>query len=399
MRLGQYLMGTVLVLVGTARAIADGSHLAVVLPATAALLVWLFADVLLPRRARHEHTALWWLGIGITIWLGAVFVSSDFVWLAFIFWLLAGHLLPLLPAIAVSLALLGVVVVAPIMHHGTTTAGNIVGPLVGGAFAFGISRGYLELLREAARREALVQSLQKAQAETTNLQDELALSQRRAGELAERSRLARDIHDTVAQSFSSLRLIAHAASTATTDPEARRSLEQIEALSGEGLTDVRRIIAELTPAELDDGALGDALARMLERLEQHHGLRTAITVDRSLPTLDAVTEVALLRAAQSVLANVRNHAEATQVTVHLIDEGDSVRLDILDNGIGFAPDRVDPATSSFGLRFLRNRLRELGGDLVVESAPGEGTACSAHLPIRRGEDPALPAANERTSND
>jgi signal transduction histidine kinase len=98
-------------------------------------------------------------------------------------------------------------------------------------------------------------------------------------------------------------------------------------------------------------------------------------------------EVALLRTAQSALANVRLHAGATRVVITIADAGDSIRLDIVDDGTGFdatgwaarRPRRPDG--SGYGLRAMRARLRELGGDLDVESAPGDGVALSASVPI------------------
>src|SRR5699024_1800111 len=120
-------------------------------------------------------------------------------------------------------------------HHGYTTYANVFGPLIGGIFAFGISRGYLELLRDGREREALLDSLTQAQRETRELQDELVLAQRQQGVMAERSRLSRELHDTVAQSLSSIRLLAHAAR----EDQERDTLTQIEQLAGEGITDVR----------------------------------------------------------------------------------------------------------------------------------------------------------------
>src|SRR5699024_1252570 len=116
-------------------------------------------------------------------------------------------------------------------------------------FAFGISRGYLQLLKDAAERERLVASLRRAQAEMSELQDEIALAQRHSGAIAERTRLARDIHDTVAQALSSSRLLAHAGSGRASEPEAARTLAEVEALSGGSLAGVRRIVAAFARAE------------------------------------------------------------------------------------------------------------------------------------------------------
>jgi signal transduction histidine kinase len=229
-----------------------------------------------------------------------------------------------------------------------------------------------------------VQSLTRTQQEIVDLQDELVLTQRYSGMAAERIRIARDIHDTVAQSLPSIRLLAHAAASTGEPDGMHRALGQVETLAAEGITDIRRILAALTPAELDQGALGSALARMLQRLHDETGVVTKLQVDDTLPGLSSQTEVALLRTAQSALANVRRHAQASRVTVSLIDDGDAVRLDIIDDGRGFdvSAQRHDGGDgNSYGLGFIAGRLRELGGGLDVASRPGAGTELSAHLPI------------------
>ncbi|MEO7586578.1 MAG: sensor histidine kinase, partial [Arachnia sp.] len=329
--------------------------------------------------------ARWWL-VGLTaLWVGAVVVvSPEFVWFAFVLWLLAGHLLPRWPSVAYALLVFGVVALAPVAQMGGTTWANIFGPLIGGIFALGVSRGYLELRRDARERELLVESLTLAQEEMAGLQEELALTQRHSGAIAERTRLSRDIHDTIAQGLSSISLLTRAELDRSTGGPAERTLLQVEVLAGDSLADVRRIVAELTPSELEDHALAAAISRMLERFGAETGVSTDLRVDDTLPTLPTAHEVALLRTVQSALANVRLHASATTVVVSLLDSGDAVRLDIVDDGHGFDADTWGdrPSSgSSYGLRFMRSRLREQGGGLEIESTPGDGTALSAHLPI------------------
>ncbi|HLS34358.1 MAG TPA: sensor histidine kinase, partial [Brevibacterium sp.] len=240
-------------------------------------------------------------------------------------------------------------------------------------------------LHDAAEREQLVASLTRAQREMAELQDELALAQRHSGAIAERTRISRDIHDTVAQGLSSIRLLAHAEANRTQDSSATRTLGQVETLAGDSLADVRRIVAALTPAELEEDALAAALQRMLDRLREETGMQAELHVDDTLPILPTEVEVALLRTAQSALGNVRLHASASRVVMSLIDAEDSVRLDIIDDGTGFDVTAWEQAgggpSSSYGLQFMRSRLRELGGGLDVESTTGEGTAISVHLPI------------------
>lgn len=400
MTIGQHLMAVVLTAIGVIRAIGDGVGMPAAIISGVAILAWHTAGTILPSKTRSRSPAVWWLLGFAAIWIAAVAVSAEFVWLAFLLWLLAGHLLPLRWGLLFSGFVLTVVIVAPIPHHGTTSYANIFGPLIGGIFAFGISRGYLQLLRDAAERERLVASLTRAQAETAELQDELALAQRHSGAIAERTRISRDIHDTIAQALSSIRLLAHAGAGRTEDPDAARTLAQVETLAGDSLADVRRIVAALAPAELEDNALASALQRMLDRAHDEAGLAVELHVDDSLPILPTEVEVALLRTAQSALANVRLHARASRVVMSLIDADDTVRLDILDDGTGFDQPAWEGGTeagSSYGLRFMRARLRELGGGLDIESTPGEGTALSIHLPIRPGE--ASPTMTDTTAEE
>lgn len=385
MQVGQHAIAVLLTVVGAARAIAMGTGVAAVVAATVALLVWYAAGMTVAPTVRSARAARWWLVGLAVVWVAAVAVSAEFVWVAFLIWLLAGHLLPPWPSVAFSVLVLAVVALAPVVHGGTPSYAGFFGPLIGGVFALGISRGYLELLRDAHERERLVASLRQTQDEMAAVQEELALTQRHSGAIAERTRLSRDIHDTVAQGLSSIRLLAHAAADRTSDVDAGRALHQVEGLAGDNLADVRRIVAALAPSELEDGALAAALGRMLDRLRAETGLATELRVDDTVPSLTTTAEVALLRTAQSALANVRLHADAGRVVVSLVDADDTVRLDILDDGRGFDVGAWDATaaagTSSYGLHFMRARLRELGGGLDVESTPGDGTALSAHLPL------------------
>ncbi|MGO1879187.1 MAG: sensor histidine kinase [Microbacterium gubbeenense] len=388
MEIGQHAIALVLIAIGVIRAAGDGVALPAAIISGVAILAWHTAGTILPSKNRSRRAVVWWLIGFAVIWIAAVAVSAEFIWLAFLLWLLAGHLLPLRWGLVFAVVVLAVMIVAPILHHGATSYANVFGPLIGGIFAFGISRGYLQLLRDGAERERLVASLSRAQREMAELQDELALAQRQSGATAERTRISRDIHDTVAQALSSIRLLAHAGAARSEDEGAARTLEQVESLAGDSLADVRRIIAALAPAELEDDALAAALSRMLDRVRDEAGLAAELHVDQSLPMLPTEVEVALLRTAQSALANVRLHAQATRVVMSLIDAEDSVRLDITDDGVGFDMAQwdltPDAASASYGLRFMRSRLRELGGGLDIESAPGEGTAVSVHLPLHHG---------------
>jgi len=378
MRVIQHIITAVLLGIGAVRAIADGAPgFAVVVVAVS--FAGLYAAGALSQR-RRRSIAVWWLMGLAVVWLGMLVVSAEFVWLAFPLWLLAGYLLRGWLAVLFAAAVLAAVVAAPLVHGRALGAADVIGPLVGGLFAFGIARGYVALTREARERERLVASLVAAQAESAQLQDELAAAQRHSGAIAERTRLSRDIHDTIAQGLTSILLLARAGDTA---PDRDRAFGRIEALAQASLVDVRRIVAELAPAELDEQALPGALRRLLARLSDDTGIAALLQVDDDFPTLPTPVEVALLRTAQSALANVRRHAEASRVVVSLSAWGRSVRMDIVDDGRGFDTSTLPAAApvGGYGLRAITERLRELGGGLDVESTPGDGTALSAHIPL------------------
>ncbi|SIT67206.1 Signal transduction histidine kinase [Microbacterium sp. RU33B] len=385
-RLGQSAITLALVVIAAIRAITDGVPVPWALSPALVFAGWYFGGLVLTGRTRDPALAMWWLAGLSLIWVGAVAVSAEFVWLAFPLWLLAGFILTLPWAIGFSVTILAVVIAAPLLHAGTTSYANVIGPTVGGVFALGIARGYLALVRDGRERRRLIASLVSAQTEAAQLQDELARMQRESGAGLERTRISRDIHDTVAQALSSIGMLARSASAAP-PAEAGAVLPQIDQLARDGLVDVRRIVDDLAPSELEGSALGDALRRMLARVEEETGIRTDLHIDDTLPAMSMGAEVALLRTAQSALANVRAHAGAHRVVVTMADAGDSIRLDIADDGVGFdatgwsarAERRTDG--SGYGLRAMRARLRELGGDLDIESAPGDGVALSASMPI------------------
>lgn len=330
-----------------------------------ALLGWYVAGLALPRLARPAAPQVWLLVLA-GLWALSVVLSPENIWLAFSIWLLAGHVFRLVPAIAFSLLVLAVVVTAPVHHSGVWSVAAIVGPAVGGVFAVGISRSLILLVRQG---------------------DELAEAQHESGVMTERERLSRDIHDTLAQGFSSIVLLARAGEESADPARLRAVLEQIEQTAQDNLIDARRLVQALAPADLDDSGLVPALQRLLVRLAQETGVRTALDAE-DFPALSTTAEVALLRVAQSALANVRAHATATRVAVSLVEVDGTVRMDVVDDGTGFdaaaweSRTRGDVARGGYGLRAMRDRLSHLGGGLEVESEPGEGVALSAWLPLQ-----------------
>lgn len=394
LRVLQHAVFAALVAVCASRAWAMEVHPGVLLGVTVPLVAGYAAGPLLARRfgagpsgwVPAGSIGVIWLLALTGCWIASVIVAPDHVWLAFSLWLLAGQVLPLPWAVAYAAAALAVVVLHPWSATGNLTTAGVLGPSLGAVFAVVVSRGQMALVSEVLERQQLVQSLLRAQREADSLHNELAESQRRAGALTERARLARDIHDTLAQGFSSIVLLARAGGE---DPDrATDTLHRIEQTAGDNLLEARRVVAALTPSDLAASGLVAALARVLDRFADETGLHTELHLDGEPVGLPTTIEVALLRTAQGALANVRQHARATRADVSLTVLPDSARLDIVDDGIGFDPVGAtpvpDPAHGGYGLPSTRARLGELGGGLEIESAPGQGTAISAWLPLSSG---------------
>jgi signal transduction histidine kinase len=186
--------------------------------------------------------------------------------------------------------------------------------------------------------------------------------------LEERNRLARELHDALTQSLFGLRLRLEAGDTAA----ATSLLEEIFA-------ELRSLILQLRPPDLERDGLAASLAKHLEVVGRTHGLATHLDVG-SLGELEPDVEQALFRIAQEAVTNVVRHAAAASVSVHLDRAGDDVELEVRDDGLGFDP--ADRAISArrLGLVSMRERAVDLGGALEIESSPGRGTRIRARVP-------------------
>ncbi len=212
---------------------------------------------------------------------------------------------------------------------------------------------------------------------------ELAETSRHAGALGERERLAREIHDTVAQGLTSVVMHLEAADQAFDErtADARRHLEQARSTARDSLAEVRRSVHALRPELLRGVSLAEALERAGRRWSAETGILARFHVTGSRVPLHPNTETALLRTVQEALANVAKHASATRVTVTLSYLGETVTLDVDDDGVGFAGSPLVREDGGFGLTVMRERIAAVGGRLEVESAPGQGTTVAASVPV------------------
>ena len=230
--------------------------------------------------------------------------------------------------------------------------------------------------------------LEATLAENAGLHEQLVIQAREAGILDERQRMAREIHDTLAQGLTGIITQLQAAEQAADDPHGwRRHFAAATQLARESLSEARRSVDALRPERLETGRLGDVLADVAGRWSALHGVPAQVTTTGTARPMPDDAEFALLRTAQEALANVAKHAAATRVGVTLSYLENEVALDVRDDGVGFDPDRLarpgpvtDGRDGGFGLVAMRQRIEELAGTLQVESEPGGGTAVSACIP-------------------
>jgi signal transduction histidine kinase len=227
------------------------------------------------------------------------------------------------------------------------------------------------IIAQSSERQELIQKLEATRSE-------LAAVSREAGVMAERERLAAEIHDTLAQGFTSILMLLQAAEPRIdNDPaEARRQIGLATRTARENLAEARALVAAVPPAALGDSSLDEAVRRLTDRLGEELDMDTQCVVSGEPRRLAARSEVVLLRAAQEGLANVRKHAKASRVGIELAYGTAGVRLEVTDDGAGFDPETA----SGFGLRGMRERAAQVDGTLDVRSAPGAGTSITVEVP-------------------
>ncbi|MFV0134468.1 sensor histidine kinase [Streptomyces sp. HMX87] len=382
-----HLLVAALLALAAGRAVADGRpHAGLIVAATAVCGLVYAAGPALPRVGRSLRAAALWLAAVGAGWLALLALSADGVWVAFPLYFLQLHLLPRRAGLAAVTATAVAAVTGFAAHQDSFGAAMAIGPALGAAVAVAVVWGYQALYRESEQRRRLIEELTATRAD-------LARAQHTAGVLAERERLAREIHDTLAQGLSSIQLLLRAAERSLPDtPEsAARHVEQARQAAVDNLAEARRFVAALSPAALEGTTLAGALERLCATTSARHRLTARFHVTGDPVPLPAAHEVALLRIAQSALANTVRHARADAAEVTLSYLGDHIAVDVVDDGRGFAPDRLpvpDPQAGGFGLAAMRARAHALGGTFTVESAPGRGTALAAQLPLTPAPAPA-----------
>jgi signal transduction histidine kinase len=265
----------------------------------------------------------------------------------------------------------------------TTSAGAQVGLLmVASRRLYGFSRVNLRTYLTIATQVALM---------LENLR--LVEQAQRAGVSSERQRLSHEIHDTLAQGFTSIVMNLEAAEGMLPSglSSVQQYLDQARSIARDSLAEARRLMWALRPESLEHSSLPEALARLAESWSEESGATASTTVTGTPHPLTPEIEVTLLRVAQEALTNCRKYAQASQVMMTLSYMNNLVTLNVQDDGVGFDPTRLsgkEPSAQSmggFGLKGMRERVEQLRGTLLVESEPGEGTTLMVAIPVAAGK--------------
>ena len=319
-----------------------------------------------PERFNPVPLKSWWLAAILILWAGLMLSSMSFAWVSFPLFFIVLHAYR--PYIAGPVILVMVfTILASSYRHGEFNAGFLLGPTIGACVATVVSVLYQELRKEAESMGNAYQELQRAQTQ-------ISLSQHRAGRLAEREKLAADVHDTLSQGFTSILLLSRSLEQHV-DPAGRETLNLIEDTAQSNLQRAREFLHGSPLGTSDLHPTLSAECRAVERASTAVGatIQCQFEVTGDAYPLSPEVEQTLVRATQSLLSNVTFHSRCTRAKVTLAYWDTHVSLDVVDNGVGFA------GAYGYGLRALNERVAGVRGQLSVETAVGDG--CSVHIVI------------------
>lgn len=243
---------------------------------------------------------------------------------------------------------------------------------------------YTVILRDITDRERAATELARSNQRLRELYESM-----HAVREAERTRIARELHDELAQWLTALKMDAAWVAARLPDEEAdlRAKVERMKHVVDTTVAAVRRIAADLRPVMLDDLGLAPALESLLAGFSERTGIRTRLDARTGESELREPHATAVYRMVQEALTNVARHAQASAASVTLEEDKGKLRVTVTDDGVGISP-QASSATKSYGLLGIRERAHTLGGAARIYRAPGKGTVVEISLPLEaRGPEP------------
>ncbi|HET9906893.1 MAG TPA: sensor histidine kinase [Anaerolineales bacterium] len=231
------------------------------------------------------------------------------------------------------------------------------------------------IIIQSTDRQRLIDDLTRSRANLMRVE-------REAGRLNERQRLARDIHDTLAQHFTSIIMHLSAAKHSNFGT-VQTQVQQAEDAAREGLDEIRRIVWDIQPEQIEKASLIEAVEELAARWSAENSVQVKMNVTGTPRSLTSSAETALLRISQEAMHNINKHAQAKNVNITFSFMEDIFVMDIADDGLGFEPSTIK---NGFGMRTMRDRAEELSGTLTIESEQGIGTAIAVSIPISEEND-------------
>ena len=203
----------------------------------------------------------------------------------------------------------------------------------------------------------------------------------------ERRRIARDLHDVVGQALTAVKLSLEAAERRPDVTSSRTYIRESVAIVEQAIQEVRTLALDLRPSILDDLGIVPAIRWYLNREAQRSGCRVSFVADIGMTWLDPELETTCFRIAQEALTNIARHAKARHIRLELGLEGDRLVMIVADDGVGFDVGQARRAARhgrSLGLEGIAERVDQAGGDIDIQSTPGQGTRLRVTLPIVSG---------------
>lgn len=329
---------------------------------------------------KHPALAAGYVAGSWALWIVAAAQHESFDIVAIGLYTQLFLVLPIKVAIGAAIALTGILLFRDLVVDGDEPGIWLLGVIAPLVIMVAIAYFIRAIATQSERRADLIRQLEETRSE-------LAEREREAGTLTERQRLAGEIHDTLAQGFTTIVMHLEAAEHSLADDleQSKSNLSIARQIARDNLAEARRMVWALKPEILEGASLAEAVKRHADEWSDRSRITVSFGTTGEERPLEPSVELSLLRAVQEGLANVRKHSGATGVDITLSYLDQLVALDIHDNGRGL-PDNTDTRSrSGFGLQNLKARVLKLGGEVTLEPVTGRGALLSIQIPVAHSE--------------